>query len=319
MPDPMLILAAMILAFAVSAAVVAILGRPWRPVAQSAAFDAAWALGIGIAFLAGCWIVGDRPHWPPRSDQDRMLLLVIPTVVVVESLLSVSTKVSQWLVWAIRGLVVAANARVLLYGTSYITDVAGPGTSEWSTSQAWLIFGGLVALEAAVWTLLILLARRAPGPSVPISLVIAIGGTGVTIMLSGYTTGGQAGLPLAAAVLGATTAAAGFSRLARGGGPTGVPFVALFSLLVVGRFFGELNSLHALILLAAPLLGWLPEMPFLRRMPGWLRATIRVVLVGVVVLAVLIDAQWKFQRDFQGPAATEPGSPSIDDYMNFGK
>ena len=238
MPDPMLILAAIILAFAVSAAIVAILGRPWRPATPSAAFDAAWALGIGLAFFLGCWVVGDQPHWPPRSDQDRMLLLVIPAVVLVESLACVS-RISPWLVWALRGLVVAANARVLLYGTSYITDVAGPGTSEWSTSQAWLIFGGLAALEAAVWALLALLARRVSGPSVPISLAIAIGGAGVTIMLSGYTTGGQAGLPLAAALLGATTAAAGFSRLVRGGGPPGVLIVALFSLLVVGRFFGR--------------------------------------------------------------------------------
>ena len=180
----------------------------------------------------------------------------------VVELLAAFPKIPRWLVWPLRLALVAGGARVLLHGTSYITDLAGPGTSEWSPPLAWLIFGGLAALEAAVWALLSLLARRAPGPSLPVCLAVASAAAAVTVMLSGYATGGQVGLPLAAAIMGATAAMLVLTRSSRGTGPLGVPIIGLFSLLVIGRFFGELTSVHAILLFCAPLLGWLPELPY---------------------------------------------------------
>ena len=111
--------------------------------------------------------------------------IVFPVAVVVE-LLGAFPRVPRWLVWPLRLAVVAGGARVLLHGTSYITDLAGPGTSEWSPSLAWLIFAGLAALEAAVWALLSLLARRAPGLSLPVCLAGATrrrGGDGHALWL----------------------------------------------------------------------------------------------------------------------------------------
>ena len=121
-------------------------------------------------------------------------------------LLAAFPKVPRWLIWPLRLVIVAGGARVLLHGTSYITDLTGPGTSEWSPSLAGLIFAGLAAFEAAVWALVALLARRAPGSSVPVCLAVTTAGAAVTVMLSGYATGGQIGLPLAAALMGATGA-----------------------------------------------------------------------------------------------------------------
>ena len=214
---------------------------------------------------------------------------------------------------------VAGGARVLLHGTSYITDVTGPGTSEWSPSLAWLIFGGLAALEATVWALLSLLARRAPGPSLPICLAVASAGAAVTVMLSGYATGGQVGLPLAAALMGATAAALVLTRASRATGPLGVPIVGLFSLLVIGRFFGELTSVHAILFFCAPLLGWLPELPYLRRLPSWARGLARVILVGRG-LGRRRSCTEKVRSRLSIPVG-DAGSkePSVQDYMNFGK
>ena len=62
--------------------------------------------------------------------------------------------------------------------------------------------GALALGQAVSWALLVLLARRSPGVSLTIGLAIVIGGSAITIMLSGYATGGQAGLPLSAAILG---------------------------------------------------------------------------------------------------------------------
>ena len=317
MPDPVLMLTAMGIAFAVSAVLLGIIGWPRRQ-AWSTWFDAGWVVGVAVGFFLGCWALGNRPHWPPRDDQERLLALVFPAVVVVE-LLAVFPRVPRWLIWPLRLVIVMGGARVLLHGTSYITDLTGPGTSEWSLSQAWLIFAALGALEAFVWALVSLLARRAPGPLLPVCLAVTTAGAAVTVMLSGYATGGQVGLPLAAALMGATGAALILARLSPRTGPLGVAIVGLFSLLVIGRFFGELTSVHAVLLFCAPLLGWLPELPYVRRLPPWARGLARVILVGIVVSAVLISAQRKFSHDFQPPGNVGPKEPSAEDYLNFGK
>jgi len=317
MPDPILIMQAVGMAAVASAVVLGLCGWPARAAGPSRV-DAGWVLGLGAGFFLGCWVLGIRPHWPPREDLDRLLALVLPAILVVE-LLAAFPKVPRWLVWPLRLTVMAGVARVLLHGTSYITDLAGPGTSEWSPVQAWLILGGLAAAQAAVWALLVVLAHRAPGPSLPICLMVTSAGAAVTVMLSGYATGGQVGLPLAAALLGTSAAALALPHSARGTNPLGVAIVGLFSLLVIGRFFGELTTAHAILLFCAPLLGWLPEMPYLRRLPAWGRGLVRVLLVGALVSAVLVQAQRKFDQNFRSPSEAGPQEPSIQDYMDLGR
>ncbi len=317
MPDPVLMLTAMGIAFAVSAALLGIFGWRGRQ-AWPTSFDAGRVIGVAVGFVLGCWVLGNRAHWPPRDDQERLLALVFPAAVLVE-LLAVFPKVPRWLIWPLRFVIVAGGARVLLHGTSYITDLTGPGTSEWSPSLACLIFAGLAALEAAVWALVSLLARPAPGPSVSVCTAVASAGAAVTVMLSGYATGGQVGLPLAAALMGAISAGFVLTRGSPRTGPLGMAIVALFSLLVIGRFFGELTSVHAVLLFCAPLLGWLPELPYVRRLPPWARGLARVILVGIVVSAVLVSAQRKFNHDFQAPGEAGSKEPSVQDYMDFGK
>jgi hypothetical protein len=252
------------------------------------------------------------------QDLDRLLALVLPAIVATEVLAAVP-RVPRWLVWVLRLAVAAATARVLLHGTSYLTDLTGPGTREWSPAQAWLVLGGLCALLAAVWTLLARLARRVRGYSPAVCLMVATAASAVAVMLSGYATGGQVGLPLAAALVGVTAASLALRRSPPQTGPPGVAVVGLFSLLLVGRFFGELASAHAVLLFCAPLLGWLPELPFLRRLPPWSRGLIRVILVGVLVFGVLASAYSKFIDNSKAASPAAPGEPSLKDYMDFGR
>jgi len=317
MPDPILIVSAMGLAGAVAAVVLWICGWPWRA-ARPTRVSTGWVLGVGVGFILGCWILGIWPHWPLRQDQDRLLGLVIPAVMVVE-LLAAFPKVPRWLIWPLRLVVVSSGAPVLLHGSSYLTDLAGPGTREWSPARAWLILGSLAVAQAGVWALLALLARRAPGLSHLVCLAVATAGAAVTVMLSGYATGGQIGLPLAAALLGVSVASVVLPRPSRGTGPIGVAVVGLFSLLVIGLFFGQLTTAHAILLLCSPLLGWLPELPYLRRLPLWARGLARVILVGALVSAVVVHAQRKFVEDFRSPSGSAPKEPSIQDYMDFGR
>src|SRR5262249_10274173 len=137
------------------------------------------------------------------------------------------------------------------------------------------------------------------------------------IMLSGYATGGQLALPLAAALVGATVASWALSGPTDVTGPLGLGVVGLFALLVIGRFFGQLTTGHAALLFAAPLLCWLPELPSIRRLRPWLRGLAQVVLVAVPVAVAGAQAQQKFaEASRPSPDSKEP---SIQDYMDFGR
>jgi hypothetical protein len=306
MPDPIVMAEAAAAALVVAALVLA---------ARSP--DARWVVGLGAGYYLGCWMLEIRPRWPIREDLDRLLVLVIPAVILVE-LLGAIPWLPRWLIWALRVVVAGVGARVLLHGSMYLTGPAGPGSSSWTTPQTWLILGSIAAAEVAAWGLLVLLARRSPGASLPIVLALVLGGTSIVIMLSGYLTGGQAGLPLSAAILGAGLVALMMPEATRSVAPIGVSVVGLSSLLIIGRFFGELRTDHAVLLFAAPLLAWLPELPRLRRLPPWARGLLRVVLVGLVVSGVFADATRRFIGN-SGPSA-RPGSnePTAEDYLNYG-
>jgi hypothetical protein len=274
-------------------------------------------VGIGAGFYLGDWMLEIVPRWPIREDLDRMLGLVIPSAMAVE-LLGAFRRVPRWLVWALRMVVAGLGARVLLHGSMYLTGPAGPGSSAWSTGQAGLILGAIAAAEAAAWVLLARLSQRPAGASLPITLGVAIGAASMTLMLSAYLAGGQAGLPLSAAMLGAAIAAIASPEAARSVAPIGLGVVGLAGLLVIGRFFGELRTDHALLVFAAPCLAWLAELPRLRKLPAWGRGLLRVAIVGLVASGVVADAARRFvARD--RPAAAGAGDYSIEDYMSPGR
>ncbi len=313
MPDPIEMLKATGLAMVISALMLGIIGwwghrrtdgRPW--------IDAGWTLGIGAGYYLGCWMLEIRPDWRLREDQDRLLGLVIPAALSIE-LLAAFPKVPRWSIWASRAALAGLGGRILLNGPLYVGEA-----SAWSSTRLWLILGAIAAAEAAAWVLLVRLSHRGAGASLPIALALTIGGASVTIMLSFYVTGGQAGLPLSAAVLGASLAAMVLPGASRSAAPIGLSVVGLSSLLIIGRFFGDLRTDHAVLLFAAPLLAWLPELPRLRRLPPWGRGLLRVVLVGLVVSGVFVDAARRYMGN-TGPTAA-PGSkePTAEDYLNFG-
>jgi hypothetical protein len=116
-------------------------------------------------------------------------------------------------------------------------------------------------------------------------------------MLSGYATGGQMALPLAAALAGACAAGATVRSPSPSIAPLGVTFGGLFSLLVVGRFFARLTAGHAILLFCAPILCTAVELPFFRRLAPWSRAAASVILVGCVASAVVVSAWIEFVKN----------------------
>ena len=310
MLDPVVVLESLAGAALTAAAVLLLLGRgKGRALGD--------VLGVGLGFVVGAWMLGFSPRWPPRADQDRLLFVLFPAVCAVEVGAAVAGRF-RWLAWLPRPIVAAGAARLLLHNTVYLEDLAGPGTREWSPASTWPILAGLAVALAGTWAALALLARRSGGRSVCLALALACGGSAVVIMLSGYASAGMLGLPLSAALLGVGLASLLLSGPADLQGARGVGVVGLFGLLVLGRFFGELNTLHAVLLFGAPLLGWLPELPFLRRPGPRLRAVAGVVLTVVPLIVALTLAYRQFAADSVGTSGN-PDEASVRDYPDDGK
>jgi hypothetical protein len=314
-PDPILMVAALVVAGLVAGVTVLIGAWPWRT-PRAVRTRIGWVVGQGASWVAGCWLLGVRPHWPIREDLDRLLLIVLPAVVLVE-LAAVLPKVPRWLVWLTRLILVAGTAWILLYGSAYLAGSLDAGT--WSLTRVLSILASLAAALGGVWLLLVPLTRRALVFSQWVCLSGTCAGAALTVMLSGYATGGQVGLPLAGALLGSATAALALPHTSRDSFSLGVGVVGLFSLLVIGRFFGELTWFHATLLLLAPLFGWLPAVPGLRRLRPWARGLIRVVVVAIIVTSVVVHAQRKFVEAFQSSSGTSPNEPTVQDYLEYSR
>ena len=316
MPDPLQILEAMALAGGAAALVLLLFRWTWRsPHPARAAVGE--VVGISAGFALGCWWLGARPHWPPREDLDRLLMIVLPGAGAVEIVIALLRR-PAWIGWALRFIVAAGAAPVLLYGSIYLADAAGPGTRQWTHAQAMVILLALAGALAANWALLALLVRRTSSRSVAVAVAIACAGAAVTVMLSGYATGGEIGLPLAAALAGVTVASFGLGGGAIATAALSVGVVGLFGLIVMGRFFGELHLNLACLVFFAPLFAWLPELPYVGRLSERVRAFARVVLAVVPVAAALALAVRDFAHETtQGSPSS--GEPSIQDYMDYGK
>jgi len=309
MPDPILIGKALATTALVAAVALLLYRLLWRG-AGSGRASPAWALSLGPALFAGCWLLDLRPHWPATEALDRFLIFVLPALVIIEVVASLR-RFPAWLAWLLRMCCAAAAGRILLHNTVYLSDLAGPGSSEWTRAQSLQILACLAAGAIVVWVALVLLTWHAPNRSIPLALALSSGAAGVTVMLSGYASGGQLGLVLSAALVGATLASFILHGSADVTSSIGVAVMTLFALLLVGRFFGELTTTNALLLFFAVLLCWLPVvLPYIRRMGPILRGTLQVLLVAVPVAIAVLLARQKFLEDFSAGS----DEPSAEDY-----
>jgi hypothetical protein len=295
MPDLKQIIEAMVVAAVAAAAVVWLIALP-RARQRPARIVASRVLGLAVGSCLGLVVLGFRPHWPPVEDQDRFLLLVLPSLLTADLLGLVSGLRPRWVLLS-RGTVAAAAAPTLLYGSTYLADVAGPGSREWPPAMAMLELAGLGLAFATEWLLLDRAIRRVSPTDAVGALIVTIAAASITIMLSGYATGGQMGLPLAAALAGAWISGMIVRAPRRCEVPLATALGGLFSLLVVGRFFAHLTSAHAILLFVAPTLCAAFDLPFLRRLVPWPRTAASLLLVGCLAAGVVVSAWIAFVTD----------------------
>lgn len=307
MPEPLLILKAMLVAAGLSAATYIVIAVPRRPTsAQRAAL--AGSLAVGLGFLAGCWMLGRAPRWPPKVDLDRLLAIVLPLVVLSECVLQ-GSRASSRILWPVRWMVVLASARILLHNSVYLV---GPESSRWSMLETWLLLAGVASGASAVWVTLQTLSDRNEGFIVPLILALAALAAGVAIMLSGYATGGQLAMPLAAAI--AAAAGIAWSLGAPSSGTIGIGYLLVCCLVFVAIHFAELSAFHALLLVTSPLWSVLMELPRVRSCRPLVKSTLAMICVAIPLAFVLVQLQQRFVERSSSPANTDPSEPSISEF-----
>jgi hypothetical protein len=315
MPEdlPIVVAESLAAAFATAAAVLLLCGWPRR--APRPAFVAAGAvLGPGIGFYLGTLLLRPLPHWPPKEDQDRLLLLLFPAVLAVE-LLAAFVPRPRLLIWLLRGVVAASAARVLLHDSIYLKDVSDPGTAGWTPAQQAGTLALLAGALVAVWSALYLSAGRSSGRVTSLSLALSCAGAAAVIMLSGSLSAGLLALVLAATLAGVGAASLALPQGTDLRGALAPGIVGLFAALVSGHFFGSLTIANGVLLFAAPLLSCVP-LPLPRTWPR-LRAVLSTALVAIPLALALASASQKPAADTA--AAGESGEPSVDDYANYGR
>ena len=316
MPDPIAMAKALGCAAAAAAVLVLLCGWPWR--APSAVrVKVGWVLGVAAGVYLGCRILDLWPHWPPREDQDRFLIILLPAVLLVE-LIAALPRMPVWLAWGFRVLIAAAAARVLLHGSVYVTNLPG-ASARWSPGETRLWLASLSISLVVAWVLLALFVRRRPGIVLPTAMALTLVAASLTVMLSGYATGGQLGLPLAGALGGAGLASLALRKTEMPITWVGPAVVGLFGLLTIGHFFGQLTLLHAILLFAAPLCCWLPELPYIHRLGPKLKAATSVAVVILMVGLVVMRAQRAFVAEMNATSTSDPNDTSEQDYMQLGR
>jgi hypothetical protein len=295
MPDPLLYLQATLATAIVSAVVVLAMAGSWRqgsPVWLNGV--SVWAVFIGL--IVGYGMLGFRAVWPPVTGLNRLLLIVVPITVGLEWI-SGCIERPVWIIPIVRTGLALAIPRILLHDSVYLNGTDHP----WSTGMVTttLCFSGL--LLAGVGAMIRSLSKRSGGVAIPMALGLTTLCAGLVLMMSGYLKGGTAALPLAATVISTSVSGAMITKWMKGPeascSAAAIGIVGLFGLLFIGRFFGRLSSVCAIILLLVPLLCWVTELPQLRHRNPRLLVIVLLLLVAFPLSTVLVLAKRDFDRN----------------------
>ena len=287
------------------------LGR--RPMASFR--ECGWPLGIGAGFVAGFWMLGVVPSGRFADDQERLAFLVVPLITLVETLLCALRPSRSWAM-GLRSLVASSICPILLHGSVYMAGDAVAGAHGWTPAA--LLAGVGAGVTIALLTL-IGLAQREKGVAVGWCLGLTTFAAGLATMLSGYLTGGQLALPMAAVMM----VACGMSQLLTGGGldagGVSVGFVGLAGVLMIGHFFGSLSVVHALVLCVVPLLCCVMEMVSRQVLSPWRRGIVALGCSAALLACVVWHAHDRFKAASSTARRDAAGAPAVEDYLNYGR
>ncbi|WP_437204334.1 hypothetical protein [Planctomicrobium sp. SH664] len=270
-------------------------------------------VGLALGLIAGLIWMSFRPHWPPREDQDRLALLLLPGLLLLE-LLAGLTSSHQWLGHVLRLGFSVVTLPVLLWGSVYV-----PATFSGS-STSWPEFIGLLtaaaAALAAVWFGLLWSNAKSGGRGNVLLVSVVLVAAGLMVMLSGYASGGVLAFPLSGTIAGCWLAALIWKkpdfRAATSFGVVGV-----FSILAIGVAFGELPLRTAGVFWGPLGLSVWCDLLFRTASPRR-REAMRFALVLLPVLLSTGMTVRQFAKASAVPAPSgAPSDVSVDDYLNY--
>ena len=90
-------------------------------------------------------------------------------------------------------------------------------------------------------------------------------------------------------------------------------------MLFIGRFFGSLTTLQAVLLGVTPLVSWLGEYRPFCFWSAWPRRLFLLMLTMLMLGPVVWQAQHRFRTHSGSPAAGAAPAPSMQDYLDFGR
>lgn len=298
MPDPVLYLQGMLIAAILSCSCPLV--ASWITPKNKIHFLFRWLpLFMGSGVFAGWRFIHLRFSWPPVNALDRLVLVVLPAILVMEFLMG-SERISDRMIWFLRFLFAIAMCRILLHGSVYL----GSSSDSWSPFVQTTFFLLVAAVLVAVWFAMSLLDKKRLGLSIPIAIALTIQSTGAAIMLAGYVSGGAAALPIAAGLLGVALARVAMNRggttkvhSERSSGIVSLGMVLLFGLVILGRLFGGLTTSVACVLSLVPMACWVSELPLVNHRSHWFVGLLRLATVAIPLLIVLYLAKATFDRE----------------------
>jgi hypothetical protein len=231
-------------------------------------------LALGAGYLVGQVGIDARPPFPPREATDWIWYFTLAAVLLG---LAEVWRAPAWLRWVLRAVLWLAFVWVIL---------PLPIRAEESPGQVRTWLGGLGAAGLVFWAVLDLQARRLPGASLPLTLLIVAAGSAVVLTYSFSAKLGQFAGAFAAAMVPLLVAA-----WIRPGRPlaTASVMVILPGLWLAAFFYAQPQRTSLILLAAAALSGSLGSVPGLRRLPPWARTLLSaVVAVSLVAVAVWI-------------------------------
>jgi hypothetical protein len=282
------------------------------------------AMTCGV--LAGYFTLNFSWPWPPANALDRFLTIVLPAILIIELVAATLSdclpadataspannhrrvhRAVRGILWIARCILSCGIGRILMHGSIYLE------ASNSSTRDAWLIqnMPGILLISTlllmAIWFALTRLAARSASSCIVLSVSLSILCAGCTTMMAGYIKGGAAALPLASVLMVSALVSKlliskrihgdeHISRCALGKAAIGIGLVSLFSLVWIGRFFGQLTSADAVVMFLTPLLCWITELPLIRNRSAVMKFTICLVAVIVPLAVLLLNAKREFDE-----------------------
>lgn len=268
-------------------AAVALAWRPWRRSFEPAPADWGGPAAMWAGYAAGVTGLVGWPPFPPREATQWLLYAALAAAC-----------------WSFlrrfrpHGPAVEVAFRLVL-GVGLAFSMLRPLiTHRWGPGAGTLRALAAGALGAGVWSGVEEAGRRRPGPAVPIALLVAAGGLGGVLALSGSVLLGQLAGVVAAA-LGVVTIAAWWRPSASLAGGAGVVVLIHGGLTLAGLVYADVPPLAAGLALLAPLGALAAMLPAASGKDRTTAPILAAVAAGVPIALALVLSFLEF-RDSLG-------------------